>query len=360
MSPSCNMLAIGFAGGGILSILLIAVAPRLGWVDHPDQGRKCHQKPVALTGGLALGVIMILAHTLGWLSWPLQWIDWLGIGTMALMGALDDRFDLRARHKAMVGLAVAVFMAANAAWALHHLVSHVSFLYVQIPTHPALTFPLLVFWLWSIPQAYNLIDGINGLSMGFALLLLGVLGLHTGTQPMVLWGALVAALLLNFPHAKHFLGDSGAMMLGTLFAILSVKLLITRSANLPMWVFAYPIVDVTMVVAIRAWNSKPLGGADRSHLHHWMMDHLGQRAWLVTPAILVLAALPMLRATDLPGAQQLSLAGGFILLTLAAKAFRDRTREQTIGSTQLTPLRREIPFLSKTEARVAPGSQRAS
>lgn len=360
MSTSASMIAIGFAMGGLLSILLVALAPRMRWVDQPDQNRKCHQRPVALTGGLALWGVLTLAHALGWLPWPLHRVDWLGINIMALMGALDDRFDLRARHKALAGLLVAMLMAANASMMLHHAVSHVSFLYLQIPTYPLLTFPLLLIWLWGIPQAYNLIDGINGLSMGLGLLVLGVLGWRTGVQPMVMWGALMATLLLNFPHAKHFLGDCGAMMLGTLFAILSIRVLVTWNANLPLWVFAYPIIDVTMVVAIRAWNGRPLAGADRSHLHHWMMDRLGNRAWLATPILLALAALPMLRATDLAGARPCSQIGGLMLLGLAARAFWDRTRQRRRPKESLVPLRHDRAFLGRAETTAVQGSQRAS
>jgi len=196
--------------------------------------------------------------------------------------------------------------------------------------------------------------------MGLALLVLGVLGWHLGAQPMIMWGALAAAFLLNFPHAKHFLGDCGAMMLGTLFAILSVRILVSWNANLPLWVFAYPIVDVTMVVAIRAWNGKPLGSADRSHLHHWMMDHLGNRAWLATQLLLVLAALPMLRATDLPGSRALSLAGGLAILGLAAKAFRDRTRPRDSRGSSLVPVRHNAPYIRSTGTAAARESQRAS
>jgi UDP-GlcNAc:undecaprenyl-phosphate GlcNAc-1-phosphate transferase len=360
LPTNSNMIVTGFAIAGLMSVLLIFLAPYLGWVDQPDQNRKCHQCPIALTGGLALWGVLTLARFLGWLPWPLQRIDWIGINSMALMGALDDRFDLRARHKAIVGLLVAALMAANAASVLHHSVSQVSFLYIQVPTHPLLTFPLLVIWLWSIPQAYNLIDGVNGLSMGLALLVLGVLSGHMGAQPMVMWGALSATLLLNFPHAKHFLGDCGAMMLGTLFAILSLKLLITWNANLPLWVFAYPIVDVTMVVSIRAWNGRPLGGADRSHLHHWMMDRLNNRVWLVTPILLVFAALPMLRATGIAGSREISTIGGILLIGLASKAFWDRTHLRSIDGVKYIPLQHNVRFIGSTDTTTAHGSQRAS
>jgi UDP-GlcNAc:undecaprenyl-phosphate GlcNAc-1-phosphate transferase len=349
---------VGFAAGMGLSLGLIALAPRLGWVDHPDQGRKRHRRPTARTGGVALWGVLILAQWMGWLPWPIHRAGWLGIHAMALIGALDDRFSLRARYKALVGLVVAAVLAAKAASGMARTVDHVEFFDFWISSHPALTFPFLFFWYWSIPQAFNLIDGINGLSMGFGLLVLGALGWRLGAEPAVLWGALLATLLLNFPRAKHFLGDCGALMLGTLFATLCVKLLVSWDADLPVWVFAYPIVDVTLVVAIRSWKGLPLSQADRSHLHHWMMDRFSQRSWVATPILLTFAFLPMLRATDLPGARGMSLVGVAALLILGLKAFLDRI----LPAAKLTPTaqtRREVPLISGGVVREPSGTHRA-
>jgi len=138
-------------------------------------------------------------------------------------------------------------------------------------------------------------------------------------------GGLLAVLLLNYPKARHFLGDCGSLMLGTLFAILAAKAFVVADANLLLWVFAYPTVDVAMVVAVRKWKRVPLGSADRSHLHHYLVDRLGrQRAWLVPLILLSLAFLPMTRALVFPGHKVLSLLGLVGLILLAMRAFRDR------------------------------------
>ncbi len=353
---------VGFIAGISLSVTLIAVAPRLGWVDHPDQARKTHEKPMALTGGLALWGVLALCQLLGWFPWPLHRMDWIGIHGMALMGALDDRFDLRARYKALFGLIVAILLAGYSSLLLAHTVDHVVFLAFPIPTHPIVTFPLLLFWFWSIPQAYNLIDGVNGLSMGLGLLILTAIGWHLGPQPTILKGALLAILLLNFPRAKHFLGDCGAMLMGTLFAVLTIRLLVPWNANLPLWIFAYPIMDVSLVVATRGWCGLPLGQADRSHLHHWMMDRMNQKVWLATPILLVFAALPMLRVTQLPGVGVFSWVGVCALLALCAKVFRDGIRQnrRTAEKPRAFVPRRPTPFVTEAERRVASGSQHAS
>ncbi len=315
---------IGFALGLLLALGLIRLAPRLGWVDHPDQARKTHARPTARTGGLVVWAALAAAQILGWLPWHLHVADWVAIHGMALMGALDDRMNLRPRYKAVAGFSVAVLLAGHAALALSHTVAHVIFFDLPLPASLPVLFPLLFIWFWGIPQAYNLVDGINGLSMGLGLMVLALLHAQIGAAPGLLTGALAAVFLLNFPRAQHFLGDCGALLLGTFFAVVAIRQMAPWDADLPVWLLAYPIADVSLVVAIRRRKRQPFSTADRSHLHHWMMDHTGQRAWLATPILLSLAALPMLRATDLPGAHLVSLGGLLLLAALAFKAFLDR------------------------------------
>ena len=350
MHPIWTLAIAGFAVGLLFSLLLIRVAPRLGWVDHPNQSRKTHHQPTARTGGLVLWGALTLAQGMGWLPWHLHPADWLGIHAMALMGALDDRFDLRARYKSLLGLTVAVLLASHAAAGLSHTVSQVAFFDLDIPSHPLLVFPLLFAWFWGIPQAYNLIDGINGLSMGLGLLVLELLRHQIGASPGFFTGALLAVFALNYPRAKHFLGDCGALLLGTLFAVLAVKLMVAQDADLPMWLLAYPIVDVSLVVAIRKWKHQAFSTADRSHLHHWMMDRVGQRAWLATPLLLAVATLPMLRATTIPGAYTLSSLGVLLLAGLALKAFLDRIMP-TPKAEPAARVAREVPPLKPARQR---------
>jgi UDP-GlcNAc:undecaprenyl-phosphate GlcNAc-1-phosphate transferase len=341
---------MGAAFGLGLSLALIHWVAPLGWMDRPDQARKLHARPVARTGGLALWLGLILAQGLGKIPFHLHTPDWVAIHGMALIGLLDDRFNLRARYKAVAGLAMALLLALHVAQGLCRAGGSIPFLGMDLPTHSVLVFPLLLLWFWGIPQAYNLIDGINGLSMGFGALLLGVLGWNLGSEPALLWGGLAAVLALNFPRAHHFLGDCGALMLGTLFSILAVQAFVFSQPDLLLWVFAYPIVDVSLVVGLRRWHGQPLSTADRNHLHHWMMDRVGGRSWLATPLLLGFAALPMLRATAIPGHLPLSALGLLALAVLALKAFKDRAMNPATSPTKarrrtVIQVHHEIPFL---------------
>lgn len=319
-------VGIGAAITFVISLACIRWVAPLGWTDHPDP-RKQHRAPTALTAGLALWILLTGLLALGKCPLPIDRVEWAAVHGMALMGFLDDRLNLRSRYKAICGLGIALLLAVDMAPELSQLTTRIHFLGLSLPDHPLVTVTLLTLWFWSIPQAYNLIDGLNGLSMGHSLLLLSLFGLVLGHAPSggFLFGGVMAVLLLNYPKARHFLGDCGSLMLGTLFAVLTAKAFAVANANLMLWVFAYPAVDATLVVSVRKWKRVPLGHADRSHLHHFLVDRLGsQRAWLVPLVLLSLAALPMSRALSFPGHNATSLLGLAALVFLALTAFRDR------------------------------------
>jgi UDP-GlcNAc:undecaprenyl-phosphate GlcNAc-1-phosphate transferase len=358
VTPTWIEAAIGGAAGLTLSAALIRWVGPLGWMDRPDDSRKKHARPTPRTAGMVLWLMLIAAQLTGRMPFHLDPSDWVCLHLMAFIGLLDDRFNLRARYKAMAGLVVAVMLAFHVALSLGRAVEYVSFLGLSLPSHPVVLIPVLMLWFWALPQAYNLIDGINGLSMGYAALLLGVLGWNLGGQPVLLWGGLAAVLALNFPKARHFMGDCGALLMGTFFAILGMEAFALRDPDLLLWVFAYPIVDVCLVVGIRYWKDRPLAEADRSHLHHWMMDRMRGRSWFATPILLTIAALPMLRATALPGHETVSLMGLGVLLALALKAFKDRVTSRGLKEAT-AQVRREIPIMVSGSVRAVSGGYRA-
>ena len=180
---------------------------------------------------------------------------------------------------------------------------------------------------------------MNGLCLGFSCLLLGALSagpwsqLGSGVTP--LWGALVALLLLNYPRARHFLGDTGSLSLGGLFSILVLERALPYHRGLAFWLMAYPILDVTMVVLIRAYTRRPLGQADRNHIHHWLQDHLNGRSWLVTLALLALAGLPMTRDLEWAWAHTASALGLVALVVLVLVVFVERAIVRPLEPTEV-------------------------
>lgn len=327
MASPLGIAILTALGTGALVLLLARTLGPRGWMDLPSR-RKAHGQPVPRVGGLALLVALLVARATGGLHLGLSYLEWSVVAGMGALGVLDDRFNLRARWKALMGLLVAIPLAAVHTLELLQSGRNMTLFGLDIPDHGFVYFPLLLLWYWGIPQAYNLIDGLNGLSLGFSCLLLGALSLGPGallgSGSAPLWGALTALLLLNYPKARHFMGDAGALALGTLFAILVMERALPVHRGLGFWLMAYPILDVSTVVAIRRYCGRPLGQADRSHLHHWLLERLGGRAWLVTPVLLGLAALPMTRDLAWPHAKTISSLGFGILVLLAARVFIDK------------------------------------
>jgi len=317
--PSRFLIGL-FAGLSLSWMAMRWIAP-LGWTDHP-RGRRQHEQPTPRTGGLALLAALVVGQFFGAAHLPLSGAEWAMVYAMGFMGMLDDRFELRARWKALAGLLAAAFLAWLTWGVLRQAGAHLPLFTWQLATHTGLALVLLWAWYWSIPQACNLIDGMNGLALGFFLMLAVSMDLPLGDSGHGAYflGTLMALLLLNWPKGRQFLGDSGSLSLGTLFAILGVQLLATTSPNRLLWTFAYPIVDVLLVMVIRLSNGKPLGEGDRNHFHHQWQRVLKNRPSAALGLTLLPALACMQVLQDYPG-HRIVAWGGLLWLGVAGICF---------------------------------------
>ena len=191
--------------------------------------------------------------------------------------------------------------------------------------HPLLNAILTVFWLVGITNAFNLLDNMDGLASGVALIASSVLLVNTVTSGENLISALTLAfigvlggfLLFNFNPASIFLGDCGSHFIG--FVLASILLLdryVTSASSsyfpilMPVLLLAVPIIDTTTVVIIRLREGRPFYVGDARHLSHTLVargfSHRGAvlLIYLITLG-LGLSALPLRDA---------SLAQTFIVL----------------------------------------------
>jgi UDP-GlcNAc:undecaprenyl-phosphate GlcNAc-1-phosphate transferase len=142
---------------------------------------------------------------------------------------------------------------------------------------------LTVLWLIALPNLINLIDGMDGLAGGIALMLMGLLcyaglagsAIFPGLCAAGMVGALIGFLRYNFPPARIFMGDGGAYFLGLLVAELSIvnshKGTIVAGLLAPLFVLALPIVDVSLAIVRRGLKGLPIFRPDRRHLHHKLL-----------------------------------------------------------------------------------------
>jgi UDP-GlcNAc:undecaprenyl-phosphate GlcNAc-1-phosphate transferase len=322
----------------ILTLLIRAVAPRVGLTDRPDGQRKLHRKETPLGGGLAI-FVATAAAVLTLLFFPNPWQANLVPHTRALLGMLaaalaivilglvDDRFRLRGRHKLVGQVAVAVSLAVNGLD-----LTQISILGYNLPLGN-LTVPVTVIWLLGTMNAINLLDGIDGLATLLGVVLSAtfacvacLLG-HPGIAivAMVFAAALLGFACFNFPPATIFLGDTGSMLIGLVLGILAVKGSLTGTGTLmlavPLAIWTLPLFDSVVAILRRRLTGRSIYTPDRGHLHHCLMERLGSSSrvlWLVgtCTAVTALAAIgSVLLQNDLVAILVVSAAIGTFIAT---------------------------------------------
>lgn len=210
-------------------------APRLGLLDVPDAVRRVHDRPMPRAGGVAVYAAVALVLPVAWAAGGLPGYPeasgagqvlklMVGGGGMFLLGLWDDARDLPPWLK----LAGQTLVAA-CAFALGIRIETLG-LAGGAPLPGWLGFAVTVFWLVGITNAFNLIDGSDGVAAGSAIFAaLAVAGvLAVGGDPwgttvaLTLAGASLGFLFFNFPPASIFLGDGGSLFLGFMLGALGV------------------------------------------------------------------------------------------------------------------------------------------
>lgn len=279
----------------VLSWLLTPVTMRLakayGAMDEPAP-RKIHAQAVPRLGGVAV----ILAAVAAWsIMLTLSWFEGtmppdlaLGMGTGLLpllaISLLDDIRGVPAIPRLLVQIASASIAVAFGIHLNPNIHLFGATVYIGV-----LAIPISIAWIVGVTNAFNLADGLDGLSAGLALisaLSFSILGLVTGgptfaALPLVLVGALVGFLPFNLHPARVFLGDVGAATIGFCLACLGLgsgKALTAGVAILvPVLVTGVPILD-TLVAIARRMVRRPAGRgarifqADADHIHHRLIQ----------------------------------------------------------------------------------------
>lgn len=285
---------LSLAATVIVGLVLVRLAVPLGFIDFPDD-RKVHTLPTPRTGGLAMvgggGLIFSLALALGWIPWPvLPWQTWLaGLGFITV-GAADDRFSFQPRQKVLVLLLLSVLAAWP--WILVLRATGVPWLPVAWTTSPLLLSGaaiLITFWFMAVPNAVNIEDAINGYMGGFTFLVL--LGLAVrGVDTRLALGALLGFLLLNWPKARHFMGDAGSFGCGFFIAEAILRGGGLARPSMALFLTAPISLDVAMGLVRRKRLGMTFFTADRSTCPHHLLALTGENVVLTTSLLWLNAA----------------------------------------------------------------------
>jgi UDP-GlcNAc:undecaprenyl-phosphate GlcNAc-1-phosphate transferase len=274
----------------VLTPLLRRWCERYGLVDSNRGHRRIHQIAVPRLGGIAIFASVILALlTLTLvqnaitrnLRPELKAITAVLVcGLLVLLlGIYDDIRGANASVKLIsLGCITVLF------YGLGGRIEGLSIPFVgQVIVHPLVGFALTLVWVVGITNAFNLIDGVDGLASGSALFSTLVLLINSMIQgqarvtlvTLALAGALAGFLRYNFNPASIFLGDSGSLFVGFLLAALSVqgsqKASTAVAVAIPVLAFGLPVVDTAVTIGRRLLSGKPVFEGDREHIHHMLL-----------------------------------------------------------------------------------------
>ena len=305
-------LLLGFSSAALalfLTPLIGRGSAALGLVDAPG-GRKVHTQSVPRLGGVAVVAAASLALALVNAFLPaMRDLDlWMVLRPIAigaflifLGGVADDVRGLGPGPKLIIE-----FAAAGVVMASGLLIERITLLGMTWPLG-WLSYPVTAAWLVGVTNAFNLIDGVDGLAPGIAALagaacgaILVVRGHQAEAMLLAAFvGAMLGFLVYNFAPASIFLGDSGSLLAGFLLAATAIagwqKGATALASAVPLLIFALPIADAGMTlvrrIVGRPTDDRSLGATlrriaepDREHIHHRLLA-LG---WSVPRIVIVL------------------------------------------------------------------------
>jgi UDP-GlcNAc:undecaprenyl-phosphate GlcNAc-1-phosphate transferase len=277
--------AVACAVSYFISPLVIKFAKLVGAVDVPNDGRRMHKKPLTRLGGLSI-FLGFMAAVFIFTELSLQ-VTGILIGSVIIvvLGVIDDIYRLKAWLKLIVQIAAAIVPV------LCDVVVRIfsNPLYIFGIGGPYLdlgiwAYPITVIWIVVITNSVNLIDGLDGLAVGvssIASISMLVIAIVLPTPHVALLMAALAGGCMGFmPYnrnpAKMFMGDTGATFLGYILATTSImglfKLYAIISFAVPFLVLALPLFDTVSAILRRLSKGKSPMTADRSHVHHKLID----------------------------------------------------------------------------------------
>jgi UDP-GlcNAc:undecaprenyl-phosphate GlcNAc-1-phosphate transferase len=207
------------------------------------------------------------------------------------LGLLDDFHNLNPLLKFIPQIIAAALVTVGG-----YTISEVQIPSVGIMSLGLFAWPLTVFWIIAVSNAVNLVDGLDGLAGGIS----GIAALALGAYFFIGWnatpalmafallGAILGFMLFNYPPARIFMGDSGALFLG--FTLAVIPLFKSPGATtlgdllVPATALAVPILDVVAAIVRRIREKRPIYSPDKEHIHHKLLA-LGLKDTAILPIV---------------------------------------------------------------------------
>lgn len=305
------------------------LAFKIGAIDIPTEERKIHKKPMPRIGGLSIYLSFILITILrpGSLEkYELAII--IGATIIVIGGIIDDIHELKpiAKLGFQIAAAVVLILMGVKIGVLSNPFS-VGNSYFEFQF---LAIPITILWIVGVTNAFNFIDGLDGLSAGLAFIssaTIYVIAISNGRPvvaalTVILCGAILGFLPYNFNPASIFMGDTGSQLLGFLLAAISIEGTVKSSTvfavTIPLLALGLPVYDTAFAMVRRKLNGKPIMAADKGHLHHRLLElgHSQRKAVLVMYSISIILGIIAIFAAKLSFFKSLFLLGISIVIIM--------------------------------------------
>ncbi len=271
---SLTIYAATFLLTFLLIFLLIHSADILGLIDIPNE-RSVHKKPVPRGAGIAFVLsVLIVSLFFNYAHVVEYYYIYLSIFIVFLVGVLDDKQGVPPVLKFEFIFAATCILYLND----FDVASLGNWLGYKITLPLILVLPFTFFALAGFTNAFNLLDGLDGLAGAVALVMLSTflaIGLlHDDTLMITLSSLFIVSvftfLLFNWHPAKIFMGDSGSLTLGFVISILSIQSLAYMTPAAVLFIIALPILDTFIVMMRRIQRGISPFRADKNHMHHFL------------------------------------------------------------------------------------------
>ena len=275
----------------LLAILLLArLAPAVGLLDAPCD-RKQHDGHIPLVGGIAIFIASIVGATLWGDSHQTMitvngsnealWVFMFGAAMLVVTGALDDRYNLGVFLRVMSEFAAGLILIEGLDLRVGSLGDLFGTGEIKLP--PSIAYPFTLIAIFGAINAFNMLDGIDGLLASLVLVTLLTFHFFTATSPgflsLFISASLAAFLVSNLALTpiipKTFLGDAGSKLLG--FIVVSL-ILAAASQQIggkqliapvtALYLIGLPLFDMVFTTLKRTLSGRSPFSADRSHIHH--------------------------------------------------------------------------------------------
>ena len=265
-------------------------------VDLPDRSRKFHKRPTPVTGGIGILIALLISGKLyidlnNLTGYVPEFTFQLMVASIPLLilFLIDDFKGLNPIFRVLIQSALSIYLIITTGVKLESLGNLFGFGNIDLGIF---SMPITIFCVVGIMNAFNMMDGINGLCSGCAMIALILIGFYSGliydSMLVLIIGSMIGFILFNIgilgKKRGVFLGDSGSNLVGFWVAWIAIyasqsEIYIIQPVTM-LWFVAIPLLDCLGLIFTRINKGKSFSTAGRDHIHHKLLNKFSSKQTL--------------------------------------------------------------------------------